>query len=169
MLFVRELRAYASRLNARDFRQQLGPFVLVQKPPDEEIVARASQKVVARTVVRPKMPVSLLPTMLFELDELIVASLPPMQDADTLLVGRQPDCELVIDDPSVSRHHARIKWIAAARRASVEDLESSNGTRVNGQEVDGRVWLRDGDNLHFGDARFCYMLSESLFANLTHR
>ena len=166
MFSVKELRSFASRLGAREFRQQLGPFVLIQRPPDED----ANVSMPTRTVIRPKdLNVTAAPSLLFELDDLIVASLPPLEAADTLTVGRMPDCELVIDEPSVSRKHAQLKWIAAARRASVEDLGSSNGTRVNGHAIDGRVWLRDGDDLTFGDARFCFLLTESLFANLAHR
>jgi transcriptional regulator with GAF, ATPase, and Fis domain len=50
----------------------------------------------------------------------------------TYVLGRAPDCDVVVDDPSVSRRHARI---AVADRAMIEDLGSRNGTRVGGQRL----------------------------------
>jgi FHA domain-containing protein len=66
-----------------------------------------------------------------------------------LLIGRHLGCDIVVDEPSVSRHHARLvfrddKWI-------VHDLKSTNGTRVNGTPV-GRSELRPGDSLVLGNA-----------------
>ena len=65
-----------------------------------------------------------------------------------LLIGRHHDCDVVVDEPSVSRHHARLvfrdhKWIA-------HDLKSTNGTIVNGTLV-GRCELRPGDYLTLGE------------------
>jgi ABC-type multidrug transport system ATPase subunit len=52
-------------------------------------------------------------------------------------IGRAPDNDVVVDDPLVSRHHARLRWDGACLR--VTDLGSSNGTRVNHEEIDPRV------------------------------
>ena len=65
-----------------------------------------------------------------------------------LLIGRHHGCDVVVDEPSVSRHHARLvfrddTWI-------VQDLASTNGTIVNGRRV-GRCELRPGDSVVFGD------------------
>jgi pSer/pThr/pTyr-binding forkhead associated (FHA) protein len=64
-----------------------------------------------------------------------------------LLVGRHPACDVVLRHPSVSRRHARVffrdgRWI-------VQDLDSTNGTEVNGCRV-GRCELRPGDHLALG-------------------
>jgi hypothetical protein len=48
-------------------------------------------------------------------------------------IGRAPDNNVVIDDPTVSNHHARLSWSGAA--LVVEDLSSANGTYVDGQRV----------------------------------
>jgi hypothetical protein len=66
-----------------------------------------------------------------------------------LLIGRHHGCDVVVDEPSVSRHHARLvfrddKWI-------VHDLKSTNGTIVNGTRV-GRCELRPGDSVLLGRA-----------------
>ncbi len=65
-----------------------------------------------------------------------------------LLVGRAGGCDVVLSDPSVSRWHARLhfrdgRWV-------LQDLDSTNGTIVNGVRV-GRCELRPGDRLIFGD------------------
>jgi DNA-binding winged helix-turn-helix (wHTH) protein len=69
-------------------------------------------------------------------------------------VGRDSTCEVLIDDPSVSRRHARITLVAMV--ATLFDHGSKNGTHVNGTLIEGPVELRDGDELSFGGiaARF---------------
>jgi len=64
------------------------------------------------------------------------------------VVGRDPDAALWIDHPSVSRRHARI--VVAAGKASLEDLESKNGTHLNGKRIDRRATLSDGDEVRIG-------------------
>jgi hypothetical protein len=67
---------------------------------------------------------------------------------EELVIGRDPGCDVVMGDLSVSRRHARLTfrdggWV-------VQDLESTNGTRCNGRYV-GRCRLRPGDELALGD------------------
>jgi diguanylate cyclase (GGDEF)-like protein len=62
--------------------------------------------------------------------------------AESLVVGRASTCDLIIDDASLSRQHCRIRktngvWF-------VEDLESRNGTQVNGMRIKAPVRLDDG-------------------------
>ena len=63
-------------------------------------------------------------------------------------VGRGPDNDVVIDDVGVSRCHARLTWQGS--QWLLEDLNSRNGTFVNGQRVAGPTWLRQGDQIGFG-------------------
>jgi hypothetical protein len=68
---------------------------------------------------------------------------------DALVVGRHHACDVVLPESSVSRRHARLvfrdgTWV-------VQDLESTNGTIVNGVRV-GRCALRPGDHLLLGEA-----------------
>jgi hypothetical protein len=166
VLSIKELRTLASSLTSDQFRAQLGPFALVSRPPDA-VAAQMALKLAARRTVatRHGAPDETL-SLLFEFDNLEVATLPPLDEDGTITIGRLPDCELVIDDPSVSKHHARIFWNEAAQRAAVEDLASSNGTFLGPDELHMRWNLKDGDLLAFGDVRFCYLLSSSLYSKL---
>jgi DNA-binding winged helix-turn-helix (wHTH) protein len=64
------------------------------------------------------------------------------------IAGRAPECSLSIDATTVSRHHARITVLAAA--ATIEDLASTNGTRINGTRVSAPTSLAAGDEVSLG-------------------
>jgi DNA-binding winged helix-turn-helix (wHTH) protein len=64
------------------------------------------------------------------------------------VVGRDSAADVVIDSPSVSRRHARIR--IAAGQAMLEDLGSKNGSYVGERRVTGAVTLADRDDLRFG-------------------
>ncbi|MBX5468605.1 MAG: FHA domain-containing protein [Thermoleophilaceae bacterium] len=66
---------------------------------------------------------------------------------DRILVGRSRDCDLVIDDPNVSRRHAELRNQGGSW--SVRDLGSTNGVKVNGRRVEQAV-LQPGDELTLG-------------------
>jgi serine/threonine protein kinase len=71
-----------------------------------------------------------------------------------IVVGRSPqDCTLVVGNPSVSRRHLRFTWDSSLRSLVVEDLESGNGTYVNGKLVTVPTALHRGDQLEMGDVR----------------
>ena len=70
------------------------------------------------------------------------------------LIGRSPECDLSIDDPLVSRQHARIHWDGHA--AVFEDLGSRNGSRVNGHLVRQPTQLEQGDRLHIGSREMVF-------------
>jgi pSer/pThr/pTyr-binding forkhead associated (FHA) protein len=84
-----------------------------------------------------------------------VRALPrPGTSEAALVVGRDPDCDVVLMDPRVSRRHVRIA--AGMRATDFEDLNSSNGTFVNGRRrASGE--LRPGDRLEIGDTVFAVM------------
>ena len=72
---------------------------------------------------------------------------------DTLTIGRAAECDLLLDSPLVSRHHARLERSGPAH--VLIDLGSTNGTYVNSQRID-RVELRAGDVVQIGPYRFTY-------------
>lgn len=61
----------------------------------------------------------------------------------TIILGRDPSCDIVIPDRQVSRHHARLTPTASGVR--LEDLSSKNGTHYNGQSISNPIMLEDGD------------------------
>lgn len=64
-----------------------------------------------------------------------------------ITIGRGPDNDVVIDNLAVSTHHARL--FPELDHYVVEDLQSINGTFVNGQPVQRKI-LRDGDKIGIG-------------------
>ena len=78
----------------------------------------------------------------------------------TLTLGRDSDCDIIIPLRQVSRHHTRVT--PDPDGAIVEDLDSKNGTYVNGQMVQDRVRLKDGDELQISLAQhFIYLSSDA--------
>jgi SARP family transcriptional regulator, regulator of embCAB operon len=65
----------------------------------------------------------------------------------TWVVGRHPDCDVVLSDPKVSRRHAELRPVAGGY--DLVDLGSSNGTRVGDDDV-ARHRLADGDRIQVG-------------------
>lgn len=72
---------------------------------------------------------------------------------EPILVGRLESCTIVVEDASVSRHHAEISRIEDA--VVLADLDSTNGTRVNGVLV-SRHELSDGDQITVGATTFTF-------------
>jgi hypothetical protein len=70
------------------------------------------------------------------------------------LLGRSPECHVTIDDPLVSRVHARV--VVHGDAATIEDLNSRNGVRVNGMLVREPTKLRDRDRIRIGTQEFLF-------------
>jgi hypothetical protein len=78
----------------------------------------------------------------------------------TLLLGRGGDCDIVIDNRQVSRHHARLT--ATTDGILLEDLGSKNGTHCNGKLVVDPLLLQDGDVIQIALAQqFVYLSSDA--------
>ena len=76
----------------------------------------------------------------------------PRGSGDQFSIGRDAGCDLAIADMTVSRRHATLErtqdgWL-------LTDLESTNGTRVNGWRVRGKVKVTPGDLVSFGNAEY---------------
>ena len=65
-----------------------------------------------------------------------------------VLLGRGPLADLELKDPAVSRRHALVSW--AEDRCFVSDLQSGNGTYVNGERVRDPVQVAEGDEIRVG-------------------
>lgn len=160
----------AARISAADFRRQIGPFALVQKPPPT-IAQRMALELGARQTMmtpsgKPNIPAY---AFIFAFDEMVVATVPPLQEGavSELTVGRLPSCDLVIDDPSISKQHAVLRWDSSTQECFVTDLGSTNGTLLNGASLwQPETRLKDWDMLSFGDVPFCFVLTSSLHERL---
>ena len=176
MLKVKELEKLVTSLKLEAFRKQMGPFVLIQRPPESTAGGETTDlmglpmNVQSTSMARPGAVSKGTLGLLFQFDTLVVATLPPLQGVDALSVGRQPDCDLVIDDGSVSKMHATLRWDAASARATIQDLGSTNGTFLNASirlRKDKESLLQDGDIISFGEVQFWYLLTDTLHAKLS--
>jgi hypothetical protein len=73
---------------------------------------------------------------------------------DTIIIGRAVENDIVITSKRVSREHARVRregW-----RVILEDLDSTNGTFLNGERVLASVELRDEDRITIGDVTLTF-------------
>jgi predicted component of type VI protein secretion system len=79
-------------------------------------------------------------------------------------IGRGRDCDIVLDDPKVSRRHVAVE--RALDRYFLVDLGSSNGTFVNGFKVTlrGQIALQERDSIEVGDTRLVFGSSDVLSA-----
>ena len=173
MLTVKELRGLTKSLDLMGFKAQLGPFALVQRPPDvaplgdTDLMGLPQNVQSTRMAKKDKVSSGAL-GLLMQFEELSVTSLPPVTGSTSLTVGRQPDCDLVLDHGSVSKQHAVLKWYEKHHRCTITDLGSTNGTLLNASiRIQKETVLKDGDILSFGEVQFWYLLTETLHARLS--
>ncbi|MBJ7330626.1 MAG: FHA domain-containing protein [Solirubrobacteraceae bacterium] len=74
------------------------------------------------------------------------------------LLGRSRDCDVVLSDPNVSRHHAEVRP-GGESGWTVQDMGSTNGVRVNGRDIRGAHPLHSGDQLELGTAAVTFELT----------
>jgi pSer/pThr/pTyr-binding forkhead associated (FHA) protein len=73
------------------------------------------------------------------------------------LIGRNPTTDITLLDEGISREHALVLFDAETGLFQVEDLQSTNGTKVNGKRVRSAT-LQDGDEVQIGRTRFQFRL-----------
>lgn len=73
-----------------------------------------------------------------------------------VVVGRHPDCDLVLDDLDVSRQHLRIDPVPATSGHQAVDLGSTNGSLLNGRRLTAPTPLTPGDRLEVGAVVLAY-------------
>lgn len=82
--------------------------------------------------------------------------------AGSNILGRGQDCSLRIDDPRLSRHHARL--LNDGSSLIIEDLGSTNGVLVNGERIQSKKNLLSGDTVVCGPCVFTVSLDPTLKA-----
>jgi len=73
---------------------------------------------------------------------------------EDVLIGRGDDCDIQIRSQTVSVHHARIH--RTSRGWAISDLDSHNGTKLNGRYINQPLLIFDEDMLTFGDKVFIF-------------
>jgi len=73
-------------------------------------------------------------------------------DAPDVTIGRGAENDVVLNDPGVSRNHARIQRSGPGYQ--LLDNGSANGTELNGSVIEAPTWLRDGDRIGVGPITF---------------
>lgn len=86
-----------------------------------------------------------MPKIIVKFNEAVIREVP--LDREQFTIGRKPDNDVVIDNPAVSGHHAKLSRVQAVY--FLEDLGSTNGTFVNEKKIDKRQ-LKDGDRVTIG-------------------
>jgi len=66
-------------------------------------------------------------------------------EKEAVVIGRDEDCDVILPDRPISRYHAEIR--REGNRYLLRDLNSKNGTCLNGQEIVGPVPVQDGDEI----------------------
>ena len=72
------------------------------------------------------------------------------------VLGRSRDCDVMVDDPNVSRRHAEVR--PSGGSWTVRDLGSTNGIKINSRRVDGAQSLHAGDTIELGTSRLTFEL-----------
>lgn len=119
-----------------------------------ESVSEASEN--QRTIIAPT-----------DMGSMLRLGVPPetlsLRGRDSFTIGRDPKNDLVIPHPTVSRFHVRINRKDGA--FVITDLNSSNGTYVNGKAVNGAIALRTNDTIQVGPCSLVLNLNETLTQN----
>lgn len=91
-----------------------------------------------------------LEALLFNIEIIGASSLTPRQmlTSRPTLVGRAPECDIVLSDPSISRRHANL-WVDDTT-PRLQDLDSRNGTFLDGERVTGEVDVSPGQVIRLG-------------------
>ena len=85
-------------------------------------------------------------------------------DKEIMLIGRGEMCDIVIDDPLVSRRHSLISWDGA--HCTLEDLGSTNGTFINGQRLTGPRILKTDDELRIANVEIMFSDPQATMVSL---
>ena len=88
----------------------------------------------------------------------------PLNEGENV-IGRDPDSSVWLDVASVSRRHARIA--VEQNAATLEDLQSKNGTKLGAATITSRVTLQNGDQIVVGTVPLTYRSSVSGFSTET--
>ncbi|NJM65856.1 MAG: FHA domain-containing protein [Acaryochloris sp. RU_4_1] len=124
-------------------------FSLTVPTPVQPTISAATQKTTISGM--PDLGLAGTPTQARHLD---------LKGRETFTLGRDPLNDMAINHPSVSRFHAQIKKQEGSY--IVLDLNSTNGTFLNGKQIVGHHPLRVGDTIRVGSTSLLFNLNETL-------
>jgi pSer/pThr/pTyr-binding forkhead associated (FHA) protein len=75
-----------------------------------------------------------------------------------IILGRDPGCDFPLNDQTVSSHHARLSY--HQNQWWLEDMASTNGTRLNEETVTAPVVITHGDELRLGQVRVKVLIGQ---------
>lgn len=166
MATVNELLEQARNASPEAFENLCGPVALLTRPP-AELMQRAALvlQAAATTLGSHKPQLDDLLVMLRGFRTLRVAFFKPACSTQTFSLGRDPACEALVDDPSVSKRHASLLF--AENRWFLRDEGSLNGTFINGTGLGAaQVELSSGDAVGLGDAKLVFITTKTLRSQL---
>ena len=77
--------------------------------------------------------------------------------SDETLIGRNPTTDITLLDGGISREHTMVLYDEVDSEYLIEDLQSTNGTKVNGKRVRSAT-LAHGDEVQIGETRFRFRI-----------
>jgi len=143
---IRELLADELGIEPGSRLREVHAAILAQRDIDPVVAPEGTQEPTTRD------PAPSLPARLRFGDGRVITL-----DAHKVGIGRAADNAIVLSDTNVSRHHAAIT--AAPTGYVLSDLQSLNGTRVNGEPVIGHHILADADVIRVGDSSWTFELT----------
>jgi pSer/pThr/pTyr-binding forkhead associated (FHA) protein len=81
--------------------------------------------------------------------------------AEETLIGRNPTTDVTLLDENISREHAIILLDAETSGYTIEDLQSTNGTKVNGKGIRSHE-LQEGDEIQIGHTIFRFLCEDTI-------
>ncbi len=105
----------------------------------------------ARPRVRAAAEIGTLTPMQVDFEIVERSGRRPLQVRPPVEIGRSKDVGVAVNDPEVSRQHARLSSYDGV--VYVEDLRSRNGTFLNGRRVTEAIEVREGDEIDIGTTR----------------
>ena len=78
----------------------------------------------------------------------------------TTVIGRDEALPLQLEDERVSRKHCQFRFDPSDNQYRLLDMQSTNGTYLNGKRVPGETILTDGDEVQVGDTKIAFALED---------
>src|SRR6476620_2054729 len=78
----------------------------------------------------------------------------PLAPQKKMILGRGREADFSIPEKKISRKHSAIQWNDETNEITLEDLQSLNGTYLNGKQIEDTIHLKNGDHIQVGSYIF---------------